>query len=209
MPSAYKYSAIGRNWPPNTWSQIATRLLHCARHPPKRRQAAGKVARANCRGRRRRIAAAPLRAWRCCKVRSLMELLQLNWSAPTAPLTRSACILLLPHVLFTSPGESPANSAMNMSFALVNQGPSRKALVILLVDAILAPTSDFLWYEMVWMQSRLRSMVWNWFGRDLGSILWYATSLDACWLHAVEPYRRSYTCNVLHAYTLLTSPTAK
>jgi hypothetical protein len=83
---------------------------------------------------------------------------------------------------------------MNMSFALVNQGPARKALVILPVDAILAPSSDFLWYEMVWTQSRLRSMVCNWFGRDLGSIPRYATGLDACCLHAVEPYRRSYTC---------------
>jgi hypothetical protein len=50
--SAYKYSAIGRRRPRNTWSQIAARLLHCARHPPKRHQAAGKEARVNCRGRR-------------------------------------------------------------------------------------------------------------------------------------------------------------
>jgi hypothetical protein len=50
--SAYKYSAIGRRWALNTSSQIAARLLHYARHPPKRRQAAGKEARVNCRGRR-------------------------------------------------------------------------------------------------------------------------------------------------------------
>jgi hypothetical protein len=123
-----------------------------------------------------------------------MVLLQLIWSAPTAPLTKECMHPASPSCSFYLSWWKLGQQCHEHELCLGKSGTGQKSSGYSPGGRNLGSNQ---WFPMIW--NGLDAIpapfhVWNWFGRDLDSIPRYATSLDACWLHAVEPYRRSYTC---------------